>query len=134
MNRMTAKDFDQELLELYDYYAHGKITKREFLDRAGKYAVGGLTAVALLNMLSPNYALAQQVQFTDPDIVPEYITYPSPNGHGEVRGYLVRPAAATAPCRRRRGGAREPRPQPLYRGCRAAGGQGRLHGAWPRTG
>ena len=46
--RMTAKDFDQELLELYDYYAHGKITKREFLDRAGKFAVGGLTAAALL--------------------------------------------------------------------------------------
>lgn len=48
--RMTAKDFDQELLELYDYYAHGKITKREFLDRAGKFAVGGLTAAALLNL------------------------------------------------------------------------------------
>ena len=89
--RMTAKDFDQELLDLYDYYAHGKITKREFLDRAGKFAVGGVTAAALLGMLSPNYALAEQVQFTDPDILPEYITYPSPNGHGEVRGYLVRP-------------------------------------------
>ena len=97
MNRMTAKDFDQELLELYDYYAHGKISKREFLDRAGKYAVGGLTAMAILNMLSPNYALAEQVQFTDPDIKPEYITYPSPNGHGEVRAYMVTPANATEP-------------------------------------
>ena len=97
MQRMTAKDFDQELLDLYDFYAHGKITKREFLDRAGKFAVGGLTAAALLNMLSPNYALAEQVSFNDPDIVPEYITYPSPNGHGEVRGYLVRPAAAEGP-------------------------------------
>lgn len=48
MTRMTAKDFDQSLLDLYDYYAHGKITKREFLDRAGRYAVGGLTAVAIL--------------------------------------------------------------------------------------
>ncbi|WP_439521212.1 YghX family hydrolase [Marivita sp.] len=97
--RMTAKDFDQELLELYDYYAHGKITKREFLDRAGKFAVGGLTAAALLNMMSPNYALAEQVSFNDPDIVAEYIAYPSPNGHGEVRGYLVKPAAldGTAP-------------------------------------
>lgn len=95
MTRMTAKDFDQELLELYDFYAHGKITKREFLDRAGKFAVGGITAVALLNMLSPNYAMAEQVSFNDPDIVGEYITYPSPNGHGEVRGYMVRPAAAT---------------------------------------
>ncbi len=97
MNRMTAKDFDQELLDLYDFYAHGKITKREFLDRAGKFAVGGVTAAALLTMLSPDYALAQQVSFNDPDIVPEYITYPSPNGHGEVRGYLVKPANATGP-------------------------------------
>lgn len=94
MTRMTAKDFDQDLLDLYDFYAHGKITKREFLDRAGKWAVGGLTAAALLNMLSPNYALAEQVSFNDPDITAEYITYPSPNGHGEVRGYLVRPSAA----------------------------------------
>lgn len=96
MNRLTAKDFDQELLDLYDYYAHGKITKREFLDRAGKFAVGGVTAVGLLGMLSPNYALAQQVSFNDPDIVPEYITYPSPDGTGDVRGYLVKPANAPA--------------------------------------
>ena len=95
MTRMTAKDFDQELLDLYDYYAHGKITKREFLDKAGRWAVGGVTAVALLNMLSPNYALAEQVSFNDPDIVPEYTTYNSPNGHGDVRGYIVRPANAT---------------------------------------
>lgn len=94
MTRMTAKDFPQELLELYDFYAHGRITKREFLNRAGKYAVGGVTALALLNMLSPDYALAQQISFNDPDILAEYITYPSPEGHGEVRGYLVRPAAA----------------------------------------
>ena len=94
MTRMTAKDFHPDLLELYDFYAHGKITKREFLDRAGKFAVGGLTAAALLNMMKPNYALAEQVSFNDPDIVPEYITYPSPNGHGDVRGYMVRPAGA----------------------------------------
>ncbi|MBO9127347.1 MULTISPECIES: YghX family hydrolase [unclassified Rhizobium] len=94
MNRLTAKDFPQELLELYDYYAHGRITKREFLDRASKFAVGGLTAVAILSSMSPNYALATQVEFTDPDIIAEYITYPSPEGNGEVRGYLVRPAKA----------------------------------------
>lgn len=97
MNRMTAKDFDQELLDLYDFYAHGKITKREFLDRAGKFAVGGVTAVALLNMLSPNYAMAEQVSFNDPDIHADYIMYPSPNGTGDVRGYLVRPAAVEGP-------------------------------------
>ncbi len=94
MNRLTAKDFPQELLELYDYYAHGRITKREFLDRARKFAVGGLTAAAILSSMSPNYALATQVEFTDPDIIAEYITYPSPNGNGDVRGYLVRPAKA----------------------------------------
>lgn len=92
MTRMTAKDFDQELLELYDYYAHGKISKREFLDRAGKWAVGGVTAVMLLQMLAPNYALAQQVAPEDEGIVAERVTYPSPNGHGTVNGYLVRPA------------------------------------------
>ncbi len=97
LTRLTAKDFHPELLELYDFYAHGKISKREFLDRAAKFAVGGLTAAAILAAMSPNYALAQQVKFTDPDIVADYITYPSPNGHGEVRGYLVRPAAATGP-------------------------------------
>jgi carboxymethylenebutenolidase len=95
MARMTAKDFDQELLELYDFYAHGRISKREFLDRAGKFAVGGLTAAAILSMMSPDYALAEQVSFTDPDIVAEYVTYPSPQGNGTVRGYLVKPAAAT---------------------------------------
>ncbi|MGK9230184.1 dienelactone hydrolase family protein [Inquilinus limosus] len=94
MTRLTAKDFQPELLELYDYYVHGRITKREFLDRAGTFAVAGLSAAAILASLSPNYALAQQVEFTDPDIVPEYITYPSPKGNGEVRGYLVRPAKA----------------------------------------
>lgn len=95
MTRLTAKDFPQELLDYYDYYAHGKITKREFLQLAGRYAVGGMTALALFNLLKPNYALAEQVEFTDPDIKPEYIRYPSPNGHGEVRGYLVTPTKAT---------------------------------------
>ena len=94
MTRLTAKDFPQELLDYYDYYAHGKISKREFLNLAARYTVGGVTALALFNMLKPNYALAEQVKFTDPDILPEYIHYPSPNGHGEVRGYLVKPAKA----------------------------------------
>ncbi|MDB5895509.1 MAG: dienelactone hydrolase [Rhodoferax sp.] len=95
MTRLTAKDFPAELLELYDYYVHGGISRRDFLDRAGKYAGAGLTAAAILSSLSPNYALATQVEFTDPSIVAEYIKYPSPNGHGTVRGYLVRPANVT---------------------------------------
>lgn len=95
MSRLTAKDFAPELLELYDYYAHGRINRREFLDRAALFTFGGLTASALLAALSPNYALAEQVSFTDPQILAEYVTYPSPEGHGQVRGYLVRPAKVT---------------------------------------
>ena len=96
MARLTARDFSPDLLELYDGYVHGRISRRQFLDRAGKFTVGGMTAVGILAALSPDYALAQQVQFTDPDIVAEYITYPSPNGHGEVRGYLVMPTGVEA--------------------------------------
>ena len=92
MTRMTAKDFAPELLELYDNYAHGRITKREFLDRAGRYTVGGMTAMALLGFMSPNYALAEQVSFTDPDIVADYVTYASPAGNGTVRAYQAHPA------------------------------------------
>jgi carboxymethylenebutenolidase len=94
MARLTAKDFAPELLELYDYYVHGKISRREFIDRAGKFTLGGLAATSILASLSPDYALAQQIEFTDPDIIPEYISYPSPKGHGHVRGYLVRPSQA----------------------------------------
>ncbi|MFC7521117.1 YghX family hydrolase [Xanthomonas populi] len=74
---------------------HGKLSRRDFLDRAAAFAVAGLSAAAILESLSPNYALATQVEFTDPDIVAEYITYPSPNGHGQVRCYLVRPTKVT---------------------------------------
>ena len=95
MTRLTAKDFDQGLLDLYDYYAHGKITKREFLDRAGRYTVGGVTAVALFNTLKPDYAMAEQVSFNDPEIKATFETYDSPNGNGEVKGYVVKPANAT---------------------------------------
>lgn len=94
MTRLTAKDFHPDLLELYDGYVHGRLSRRDFLDRAAAYAMAGVAATTLLAALSPDYALAQQVQFTDPDIVAEYITYPSPNGHGQVRGYLVKPAKA----------------------------------------
>ncbi len=97
MSRLSAKDFAPELLELYDFYVHGRISRREFLDRAARFAVGGLTAASILASLSPDYALAQQVAFTDPDIHAEYLRFASPRGHGEVRGYLVRPARADGP-------------------------------------
>ena len=95
--RMTAKDFPQELLQLYDYYAHGKISKREFLDSAGRFAVGGVTAAMLLSQLAPNYALAQQVAEDDASIETSRIKYPSPNGNGEIDAYLVRPADFVTP-------------------------------------
>lgn len=94
MDRMRAEDFDQELLDLYDYYAHGMISKRDFLSRAGKFAVGGVTAVMLLDMLKPNYAMAEQVSFNDPTIKATYETYASPNGTGDVEAYVVKPAEA----------------------------------------
>jgi carboxymethylenebutenolidase len=97
MTRLAASDFSPELLELYDGYVHGHISRRQFLDRAGALVVGGMTAIGALAALSPNYALAQQVSFTDPGIVAEYITYPSPRGHGDVRGYLVMPAGTRDP-------------------------------------
>lgn len=97
MRRLTADDFHPDLLALYDGYVHGRISRRLFLEQATRFAAGGLAASALLASLSPDYALAQQIAFTDPDIRAEYITYPSPNGHGEVRGYLVRPAKAQGP-------------------------------------
>ena len=103
MERLTAKDFHPAILELYDFYAHGQITKREFLSRAGKYTLAGMTALTAFELMQPNYAWAEQITFTDPGIFPEYITYPSPNGHGEVRGYLVRPAVDGAAVEEPRG-------------------------------
>lgn len=95
MERKTAQQFDQELLDLYDYYVHGQIDRRTFLQRAGKFAVGGLTALALLEMLSPQYALAAQVPKEDARVKTEYLKYPSPEGSGEMRGLFARPASAT---------------------------------------
>jgi len=95
IRRKTAKDFPQELLDLYDYYAHGKITKRAFFEGAARFTAAGVTTAMLLKELSPNYALAQQVAPDDAAIETSRITYPSPNGHGEVNAYLVRPAGVT---------------------------------------
>jgi carboxymethylenebutenolidase len=95
MERMKAQDFPQELLNLFDRYVHGDIGRREFLDGAKKFAVGGLTATAIWESLRPNYAWAQQVAKDDSRIKSEYATVPSPQGNGSIRGYLVRPANAS---------------------------------------
>jgi carboxymethylenebutenolidase len=92
--RLKASDFPPEVLKLFDGYVHGWLSRRDFLDKAGKYAVGGFTATAMLESLRPNYALAQQVPKNDPRIAVEYLTYPSPQGSGTMKGYFARPAGA----------------------------------------
>lgn len=94
MERKKASDFPQELLDLFHLYVHGDINRRAFLERAGKFAVGGLTAAGIFEMLKPNYAWAQQVPKDDKRIRAEYATVPSPQGNGSIKGYLVRPAGA----------------------------------------
>jgi carboxymethylenebutenolidase len=92
MERLKATDFPNEVLNLFDHYVHGMIDRREFLDGASKFALGGMTAAAMLEFLSPNYALAQQVQPNDNRIRTQYVTFNSPEGYGTVRGYFARPA------------------------------------------
>src|SRR5215472_15529750 len=93
MDRKKASEFPQELLSLFDRYVHGDIDRRAFLDGAKKFAVGGLTTAAIFESLRPNYAWAQQVPKDDKRIKAEYATVPSPQGNGNIRGYLVRPAS-----------------------------------------
>lgn len=95
MQRKKASDFPQELLNLFDLYVHGEIHRRDFLDGAQKFAVGGVTAAALLEMLRPNYAWAIQVPENDSRIKAESATVQSPKGNGTISGYLVRPAATS---------------------------------------
>ena len=92
MERRTAADFPQELLNLFDKYVHGDIERRDFLEGAKKYTTGGVTATMLFEALRPNYAWAQQIAKDDARIKAEYATVPSPQGNGSIKGYLVRPA------------------------------------------
>jgi carboxymethylenebutenolidase len=94
MQRKTAHDYDQELLILFDAYVHGALDRRGFLDKAARFAVGGVTAAMLLDELSPKFAEAQVVRPTDERILTDHVEYPSPAGSGTMRGYFVRPAKA----------------------------------------
>ncbi|MES2992810.1 MAG: dienelactone hydrolase family protein [Pseudomonadota bacterium] len=94
---LQARDFDPEVLRLFDQYVHGGIDRRGFLDRAAKYAVGGVTATALLEALSPKFAQAQQVPPGDARLKTETVEIASPQGYGKVRGYLARPAQVSRP-------------------------------------
>lgn len=91
---MKASDFHPYILEIFDGYVHGKLTKREFIREAGKYAAAGVTGLMILNQLAPDYALAQQVKPDDPDIVTSRVTVPSPEGHGSINGLMAMPAKA----------------------------------------
>ena len=99
MPRKTASDFAPEVMQLFDQYVHGLIDRRGFLNGATRYAVGGVTATMLLDMLNPRFAEAQQIKTDDPRIKARYVEYPSPDGYGKMRGYLVMPAkiSGTAP-------------------------------------
>ena len=92
--RMKASDFHPYILEIFDGYVHGKMTKREFMREAGKFAAAGVTGLMILNQLQPDYALAQQVRADDPEIITSRVTVPSPDGHGSINGLLAKPAKA----------------------------------------
>ena len=94
MERKKAVDFPPEVLKLFDGYVHGRLDRREFLDRAAKFAVGAFTASAMLESLKPNFAWAQQVPKDDPRIRTQYLDYDSLQGHGRMRGYLAQPSDA----------------------------------------
>lgn len=95
MERKRASEYPQELLDLFDLYVHGDIDRRAFLEGAKRFATAGVTATALWESLRPNYAWAQQVPKDDNRLKTEYLSVPSPEGNGSIRGYFVRPAKAT---------------------------------------
>lgn len=92
MERKTADEYPQELLDLFHEYQHGDMDRRSFMNHLTRFAVGGLTAAAILDSLTPNYAWAQTVPKDDKDLKVGYETVPSPGGNGSIKGYLVRPA------------------------------------------
>ena len=95
MERKKASDFPPEVLKLFDGFVHGRLSRRDFLDRAAKYSVGAFGAAAMLEALTPNFAWAEQVKADDPRISTQRVDFPSPRGSGKMRGYLAKPAKGT---------------------------------------
>lgn len=95
-HRLTASDFDQELLILFDAYVHGDMDRRSFLGQAQRFAKAGVTAAGLLAALSPNFAAGQQVPADDSRLKTQRVSLPSPRGYGTLNAYLARPVAAGA--------------------------------------
>ena len=133
MERQKASDFPQELLDLFHLYVHGDIDRRAFFDRAGKFAVGGVTVAGLFEALKPNYAWAQQVAKDDKRIRTEYATVPSPQGNGSIQR-LSRPAGGRWKVSGGPGRPRKPRPESVYRGRRAPARAPRTSWRLRRTG
>lgn len=92
--RKKATDFHPYILEIFDGYVHGKLTKREFIREVGKFAAAGVTGLMILKQLQLDYALARQVEPTDPAISTSRVTIPSPEGHGSISALMARPAKA----------------------------------------
>ena len=113
MDRKKSSDFPPEVMQLFDGFVHGRLSRRDFLDRAAKYAVGGFTAAAMLEALTPNFAWAEQVKPNDSRIEAGYASYESPKGNGQMRGYLAEPAnPGTHPVHGRASGDRRRRASP----------------------
>ncbi len=91
MDQIVRKKLPTEAVDLYSKFIHGEIGRRDFFDGLTRFAVGGLTVAAMVEALMPNYALGQQVRKDDDRIKTSYETVPSPDGHGYIRGYFVRP-------------------------------------------
>jgi carboxymethylenebutenolidase len=96
-SRNTARQVDPRVLELYNEYAHGRLSRRDFMNGVAAFAVGGVSVAALVSSVLPDYAAAMTISFTDERIRPEYVEYPSPEGSGRMRGYLVRPTQVDGP-------------------------------------
>lgn len=96
MKKLKKEDIPQEVFDLYDYYVHNKIERRQFVERLSLFAIGGLTVPSLLSFMSPNYKDTMQIEANDPRLKSEFVTYNSPKGGGEIKGLLSRPADSTS--------------------------------------
>ena len=127
MKKITKEDISQEVFDLYDDYAHDRVSRRLFLDKLSTYAVGGLTVASLLSFISPDYVKKIQIRQDDKRLKSDYINYHSPKGAGSIKGLLSKPADATGKLpgivvvHENRG------LNPPYRGCRQKGSFGRIY-------
>ena len=94
MKNLKKEDIKQEVFDLYDDYAHNRLSRRLFMDKLSTYAVGGLTVASLTSFISPDYVKKIQIQQDDTRLNSEFITYDSPKGGGSIKGLLSRPADA----------------------------------------